>query len=160
MHAALRKNIKYGLWQSVSEIIKSALPSAWLNGEAIELAISSLLVERKLENSVLMCPTYIYLSVFVKSYDLYFVFLMRNEALNKELILFPLNVSIDSGSHWVLTLINFRMKSIILMDSNNTAPARKILLKVLFLTGACYVAANLVFNPSEWKLVICSDTVL
>ena len=75
-------------------------------------------------------------------------------------IIFPFNTSKGSGSHWILSSIFLKSKSIIILDSlTQTESDYKIYFKKLFIVAAIYLKVrNKDCNIGEWRFYVPKDT--
>ncbi|KAL8183735.1 UNVERIFIED_CONTAM: hypothetical protein K2H54_050376 [Gekko kuhli] len=73
---------------------KSLNPTKWVPDEVIDEAISNFICQNALRDKILLCPTFIYKSVALGNSAVFYGFLDRNGALNKDFLTIPFNTDI------------------------------------------------------------------
>ncbi|XP_015792073.1 uncharacterized protein LOC107368716 [Tetranychus urticae] len=81
--------------------------------------------------------------------------LHKNEALNKDLLLVPIN---QGTNHWILGVIAWKSRELIIFDSYSCYPSyANEFLSLLKIAALSYTLAGLTFNPKEWSYSKASD---
>lgn len=122
-----------------SSTIDTLSPGEWLNGEAIDQAILNFISEANLNPSILAFPVHIYQFVAWGRYSEYFNFVDRHQAMNKDILLFPINLDVNGpGTHWCLVVAMMKNRELYLFDSasRNSNMSGLIRLRILYLIGA------------------------
>lgn len=134
----------------------------WLCSDAIDESIQGILTSSSSQDVCLLCPTYIYQSVAMDSFDIAFTYLKRNDALNKDILIIPLNLDPQGkGTHWCLAVANFRVREIWIFDSmSNEANEGTLFIfsNLLWIVGAAYEIADTDFIRSSWRCIFSTDT--
>lgn len=133
----------------------------WLCSDAIDESIQGILTSSSSQDVCLLCPTYIYQSVAMDSFDIAFTYLKRNDALNKDILIIPLNLDPQGkGTHWCLAVANFRVREIWIFDSmSNEANEGTLFIfsNLLWIVGAAYEIADTDFIRSSWRCIFSTN---
>jgi len=133
----------------------------WLDGETIDHTITQLLRESKTEN-IKLVPEYIFTSIRSKSYFQALPYAANHLLLNSD----ALFVAVNPGEHWMLGVIIYTSKCIVLLDSLHNAydlkksQVRSLFLDLFVLVRTTFLVAEQDTCLDEWKFVYGNDVPL
>jgi hypothetical protein len=152
-HALSKDELKVfkGQWRDL-------LGNAWLFGETIDQVIVQLIKDAKLERAFCV-PEVNYTLICGHSYTQTIHFAANNMLLNYDVLLVPVN----HNQHWMLGVVLFETKTIILVDSFNhirlgdSGVAKSVFKNLFVLAVSAKLATGLSASTEEWRFVYAVD---
>lgn len=151
----------------ISKPYEDLNPGKWLVDETIFIAIKSFIKYYDMNEFVSIFHSDIISMIIEKKYKNIFNYSKANSMLNKQMIFINLygdSFGFKVRAHFILAIINFKGKQIIIMDSLSNERIRKdylcafkLILDLLFLVYCSFEKLDL-FKFDEWRFIISKDS--
>ncbi|RWS24903.1 uncharacterized protein B4U80_13156 [Leptotrombidium deliense] len=128
----------------------------WFNDDVMNLIIPFIINHYK-RSDILFVETWHYSLVSTHQSENYISFCDRYQAFNKDYLIVALNNEIFAGMHWMLGLISFKLREIILLDSLNNSHREEqfdVLRRMAMMAAA---TAKIKLNLDTWNYIYADD---